>query len=453
MKKGEVTVFLSLIFILILSVIGAVIESASIQVTKNKKRGDMDRAMESIFAEYQKELLEEYEIFSLEGTYETGEFSEEKIVDRLNVYGAGNMEQKVESIQFLTDDFGQAFREQVIAYMKHKLGLTQIEKLAGTSDKWKEQESQTEEYERKEEEVTADLETSLEEAEKELPQNDNPMETISNIKKTGLLNIAVKNQSDISEKYISLETMPSHRSIQKGKGKFKIREDASDVTSQIYFGAYQIEKFAAADKPNEDGKLSYELEYIISGKNSDRENLESVVRKLSALRFAPNYGYLMTDETKKAEAGAMAAALAGIVSLPALTEIIRQAILLSWAFGESLMDIRILLDGGKVELVKTKENWQLQLTSLLELGTEEFVSDEKKSEKGLSYREYLRMLLFTKNRKESTMRSLDIVEMNMQIKKGGFFRVDECVSKMKIKSIYQLRRGIRYEFVTTYGYQ
>lgn len=453
MRKGEVTAFLSLIFILIISVIGTVIESASIQVTKNKKRGDMDRAVESVFAEYQRELLETYDVFALEGTYETGEFAEENIIQRLKLYGGENIEQNISKIQFLTDDSGRAFKEQVIAYMKSKMGITELEDLTGLSGTWKEQENQTKEYEEEELEVTDGLETSLAEAEKELPNEENPIETISNIKKTGLLNVVIQNQSDISNKNISVETMPSHRSLQKGRGTFKIKEDTDSAASKLYFGEYLLEKFAAMDKPHEDGKLSYELEYIIGGTGSDRENLEQVVRKLAAVRFAPNYGYLMTDEAKKAEAEAMAAALAGVVALPAITGLMKHAILFAWAFGECIMDIRTLFDGGKVELMKTKESWQLRLSSLLKLGTENDTLEGKHSENGLSYREYLRILLFTKPQKESVMRSLDVLEMNIQMKKGVFFKVDNCVSKLEIRSLCNLRRGISYEFITNYGYQ
>ena len=70
-KKGEVTAYLSLIFILFISFVGGIMESASVQMAKNYRRADMNRAMESVFAEYQKELLDEYEIFALEATYET----------------------------------------------------------------------------------------------------------------------------------------------------------------------------------------------------------------------------------------------------------------------------------------------------------------------------------------------------------------------------------------------
>ena len=65
MGRAEVTAFLSLTFILLVTFIGGIMESASIQMAKNYRRADVNRAMESVFAEYQKELLEDYYIFSL----------------------------------------------------------------------------------------------------------------------------------------------------------------------------------------------------------------------------------------------------------------------------------------------------------------------------------------------------------------------------------------------------
>lgn len=49
-QKGEITAFLSLVFLLILSFLGAMVESASIQVLKNYKRADTILAVESVFA-------------------------------------------------------------------------------------------------------------------------------------------------------------------------------------------------------------------------------------------------------------------------------------------------------------------------------------------------------------------------------------------------------------------
>ena len=66
MEKGEITAFLSLIFVLMISFVTAILESASVQAEKNQARLDMDRAVYSVFGEYQKELLEEYGIFAVE---------------------------------------------------------------------------------------------------------------------------------------------------------------------------------------------------------------------------------------------------------------------------------------------------------------------------------------------------------------------------------------------------
>lgn len=41
MKRGEMTAFISLVFVLLVGLIGAVIESASVQTAKNYRRADM----------------------------------------------------------------------------------------------------------------------------------------------------------------------------------------------------------------------------------------------------------------------------------------------------------------------------------------------------------------------------------------------------------------------------
>ncbi|MFR1158521.1 MAG: hypothetical protein ACLSD7_05690 [Coprococcus phoceensis] len=78
MQKGEITAFLSLVFLLILSFLGAMVESASIQVLKNYKRADTILAVESVFAEYQKQLLEQYDLFALDAGYGEGRLDEER---------------------------------------------------------------------------------------------------------------------------------------------------------------------------------------------------------------------------------------------------------------------------------------------------------------------------------------------------------------------------------------
>lgn len=451
MKKGEVTALLSILVLLFLSLTATIIESASVQITKNKRRADVYRATESVFAEYQKDLLKEYGVFALDGTYESGVFTEKNLLERLEFYGAGKGTYGIEKIQLLSDDFGKAFREQVLMYMRQKSGIENVEEVAETTTEWERQEENQEKYKEEGEKVTGSLEESLMEAKQELPVENNPLGIFSEIKTKGMLCMVLPKKMNISEKEVVLNELPSHRKLRKGRGVFQTRKEKSQTMSKLYFTSYLLEKFSAADNPDEKKKLSYELEYIISGKESDRENLSTVVTKLVGLRFPVNYGFLLSDTIKKAEAETMATALAGVVALPALIGVMKQAILLAWAFGESIIDVRSLLAGEKIALMKNQENWKLQLSVLLKMGKEDI--DVQKSENGLSYREYLRMLLFLQKEEECTMRSLDVIEMNIRQKKGKFFRVDSCVSKLEIRSICKIREKITYRFSTLYGYQ
>ena len=112
MFKGEITAFLSLIFVFLISFVMGTMEAAVIQQQKSQSRLDTDAALYSVFGEYQKELFEEYQIFGLEGSYETGDFSEQAMINRLHYYGTENIHHEVEGIQFLTDNKGQALAEK-----------------------------------------------------------------------------------------------------------------------------------------------------------------------------------------------------------------------------------------------------------------------------------------------------------------------------------------------------
>ena len=96
----------------------------------------------------------------------------------------------------------------------------------------------------------------------------------------------------------------------------------------------------------------------------------------------------------------------------------------------------------------------MQLAGLLKLGTEEDKSEGQDVADGLDYREYLRMILFLKNKEIIAERALGIIEQNMQKIYGQtYFRADLCVSRMEIKTTSRLRREITYQYKTYYGYQ
>lgn len=417
----------------------------------------MNRAIESVFAEYQRELLKEFDVFGLDGSYETGTFSEERLLDRLDYYGASGIENVISRMQILTDNGGQAFRQQVYEYMTDKYKLEAFEGIIGDSSGWEEQEEQIADIEDYESKLENQLAGLLEENQTSLPEENNPLPNIELLKSKPLLELVMPEGMELSESRMELGQAASHRERQMGYGTFEDVAEESAANTLI-FGEYLLEHFETAVSEVAMDGLAYELEYVIAGMESDKENLNKAIKKLLIMRSVSNYSYLLGDTAKRMEAEALAASLCAAVMVPAITEAVAQALLLAWAFGESVVDIRSLLEGKKVSLVKTTESWQLGLSSLLTLGTSQDQISGKDMETGLSYKEYLRILLFLEEKvsgKETiTMRALDIVEQRLRKKEGlTWFRIDACVSKMEVKSTCRLRRGITYQFSTYFGYQ
>lgn len=454
MERAEVTAFLSLIFILLVSFTGGIMESASIEMAKNYRRTDVNRAVESVFAEYQKELLEEYDIFSLEGTYESGAYDEQLVKNRLDYFGAGGMDNSISRIQFLTDNGAQAFYEQAVCFMEHKYGISNVRDKISQTDAWKMQEEKSEDYEKESRRQSEEFESLLEESGSSLPQKDNPIAQASKLREKPLLELIMPEGEAVSDKEINLTECPSGRKRNKGYGDFSDVAESPGAMSALLFGEYLLDHFSMAADREPKRTLDYELEYICAGKGSDRENLEAVAKKLLMMRFASNYLFLQGSSPKRAEAEALALTLCTLAAVPVLEQAAAQMILLAWAFGESVMDLRSLLKGGRIPLAKTEKSWQLSLSGLMKLGESGEVNDGKNLSEGLLYKEYLRILLFLEKPEKAGMRALDLIEQNMKKVYGKtFYRADYCISRMEIKSTVQFRRGITYKFQTYFGYR
>lgn len=414
----------------------------------------MNRAMECMFAEYQKELLEEYEIFAIDGSYETGQYSEENLTDRLEFYGAGNMKHEIERIQFLTNRECSLFYDQVAAYMADRYGIDAMEELVGQTPQWGHQEEEGEGYLEEERKQNEELEALLGEQQGELPSENNPIEHVGNLKQSPVLELVLPKERQVSEKAIALGETPEFRTLNQGYGEFSDVAEETGTLSVLLFGEYLLERFTAYTDEERSGALEYELEYILAGRGSDQENLEHVVNKLMLIRYVPNYVYLQTNTEKKAEAKALALTLCSLLAVPAITEAAAQVILLSWAYGETVMDLRSLLGGSRVPLVKDDMSWQLSLSSLMSLGTEEDVNEGKDTAGGMNYRDYLRMLLFLEGKESRGLRALGMIEQNLRKESGlTWFKADLCIGRMELWSECRLRREIKYRFPTYYGYQ
>ncbi len=455
MLKGEITAFLSLIFVLLISFIMGVMQASEIQVQKSLSRMDTDAAIYSVFGEYQKELFEDYQIFAVEGSYGSGSFSEDNIVNRLDYYGTTGIIHQTEAIQHLTDNDGQAFREQVISYMEQRTGVDAVKDIVDMAEDWEIQEIEGEKVQGKEEAAVKNYEDLLAESEEVSDLGEeNPFGCMEQISNEGVLSMVLPSEFSLSGKSIDLSSQPSYRSLVTGWGELPVRKNMNGIEEKLLFSEYVLEKFqnALSDKEKE-RSLSYEVEYILSGKESDKENLEAVTGKIFLIRLGINYLYLLSDASKQAEAAALALTVSTMLAIPEAEELVKQIILIAWAVGESVVDLRTLLAGNRVALVKTAENWQLSLSGLMTLGSESDSLEGKDCEGGLRYEDYLRMLFFLKDSGETAMRCLDRIEQNLIFEKNlSYFRVDFCVTKIKLENQAEAG-GFTYKYPVYFGYE
>lgn len=486
--KAEVTAFLSIVFILLVSFVFGILEIMAVHNHKNMSRLTADRSIFSVFGEYQKELLEDYHIFAVDGSYAMEGFSEDRIISRMHYYENGNMlEHEVSSIQYLTDNGGQAFREQVIQYMEERYGISLIKEFTGLASEWEDQEIKGQEMEEQEKNILDEVEEIKSASEEADAENDsessgsiedmNPFTCLEQIEKSGILTLVLPEEMELSGLQISLEDQASNRSLQTGRGTFPSRQGMNGPEEKLLFGEYILKQFsnAAMDKgKTESGEsenseteseginsadsdrsrsLKYEVEYIIAGKQSDKENLESVLMKIFLIRMALNYAYLFSDTSKQSEAASLAAVITSLLLVPQLSEALKQLILLAWAAGESVMDLRTLLSGKKAPLVKNTENWQLSLSSLFTLGKGSESNEGQDNEDGITYEGYLRAFLFLEDQENTAMRALDRIEENLDSEHGlNHVKADQCFSKLELNNKTSIFGEITYEFPVSFAY-
>ena len=465
MRKGEITVFLSVVFVLMISFVSGILQASSIQAAKNLGRLKTDRAIYSVFGEYQKELLEQYHVFGLDGSYGTGSYTEENLISRMHYYGTEGTDHEITDIQYLTDNSGQAFREQVLTYMEQTNGIGMIRKFTGLTEEWEEQEIQGNEMEKIREESTQEIEeisSMLENTadtgsgEKEADV-ENPFHFMDKIEQYGILSVVLPKDMILSEKEITLESQVSYRNLRTGRGSFPSRTGTDGIEEKLLFDEYVLDRYMNAVTEGESDKknrtLDYEIEYILAGKTSDKENLESVLFRIFLIRMALNYAFLLTDTEKQGQAEILALAVAALLLVPEAVEGIKHLVLIAWAAGESVTDIRTLLSGKRAALVKTTDNWQTSLTSLFTLG-EDSGTEGNDAQEGIYYKDYLRILLFLENSKDVTMRALDRIEENLRTEqKLRFFHADQCVTRLKMSNTITLYDSLTYQFPVYFGYE
>jgi len=205
--------------------------------------------------------------------------------------------------------------------------------------------------------------------------------------------------------------------------------------------------YGSSDK--KDNALLYEVEYLISGKNSDIDNLKRVANYILLLRFINNYIFTGKDTQMKMQINTMASAITGVMGMPQTMKAVQVLIRMAISYGESLLELHTLFSGGEVPLIKDKTTWNLTLKTMAEqLRNKQIV---KKGKKNISYKDYLKLFLLTKgNSRTVCYRMMDIMQENIASKEPGFL-MENCLFSYSWKGSLTAG-GVKLNFVKQCSY-
>lgn len=409
--SGSISVFLAYLLVFILAAVFALLEVSRVWGLEQCAKTDIVMTGNSLFAGYSAELWENYGLLFLDGSDGSGVLNlselEKQGVDYAsanldihggengkiqamtwNLYGLRPLKMDISSYGLATDQRGDPFRKEAVKLMRSQITNELLQEL----------------YERicrKEESGLAEID--VQETTREITLSDNPIDVVEKMKQDGILGY-MADGSDISNKRIDLSESLAVRDLERGNRM--TQEAGSDWKEKMLFRLYLEKYFLCYLDDETDHALDYEMEYLVAGKDTDRDNLQAVVNRLVAMRELANLQYLKTDVEKQEIVLAAASALGAATLTPELIPVYKTGLMAAWAYAESVSDVRLLLDGQRVSLIKTKSQWHTDLNRLAQ-GTGGISQT-----KGLSYQEYLQILLWATGDSLLSYRAMDLIEKN-----------------------------------------
>lgn len=509
MKRGSITLQMSLALGLSLTLVLYSIQSVRIADGRVLMACALEQGLYSLFAGYDIDLYEKYGLLFLDGGYGEADFqpgklcrevtdAAEYIVDPAKERGM-LQDKTLPGVQLsggeitgyllATDNSGAAFRSQVKLLMEERIGtagiqmlaaeLTDTVELSGQQEQFSHEtdiEGALREYEAQKEaaaaqtqptdsrtenasfsrklffaqsladrKVVSDVESQI----PEVPEDfQNPIDTVQGMWDMGILSLAIPTPGNLSSYTLDDENLVSRRTLQRGMGM--AAEDEAGAFDKLMMLEFLAETFPCYTSQSQEEGLKYQVEYAIGKRNSDRENLKTVLERLLLIRGASNFLYVMTSPARSAEADQMALLISMALLMPPAQPLIALVLKICWAYAESILDLRVLLDGGKIPLAKSDDSWQLSIYGLGNMLTNP--QQGKSTESGLDYTWYLRMLLFAESQEELTDAAMDLTEHNIQARCGRpDFRLDSCVYAAEICLTGETDMG-QIQITRSYGY-
>ncbi len=431
-KKGSSTVFLAIILPALAAVCLTLIFTSREGTVISRTDAIARLASESILSEFDYDVQKDYGIFMMKG-------SDDELSNKLRnyvLYSTDSMKDvEVTSANASGGQFSvmnlDSVREQIIAYAKMTLDKTILQEAAGTGSGGPSQNSSGSSSGH---DVSASGESGNSSRDGIAPDS-------SAVRPARVLCHGP-----------TITSLPSKLLLDKSlyEAAKEFGENLSNITAifntgsrKLLFDSYVLQEFdnclSVRGEGNESDPLFFrsEVEYILSGKLSDRDNEKKTDNALKALRFGPNLAFLYADPDKQK---ALAAAAELLTPGPAAVAT-QLALSSAWALAEAVNDVKLLHEGRRVPMFKTGETWATDLDNVIEEIDTGVIHPDVES--GFDYRQYLRVLLFVKDETIKTARVLDLIQINMRQNCKGDFLVQEYFTGLSTELTVN-DRGLHY---------
>ena len=453
-EKGSITVFSLLSLLLITAALFALLEGTRLQEMRRFAKLQTEASLESSFANYNRCLWENYRLLGNERS-QMEPILEKSASGRLGG-GANLLKMQPEEISLnaytlLTDGNGRVFVKSISAYMQENFiyesakelynQYEAIKNIMGSNEMNLEKiEEALEEIQnmdtskgnisqRSIDEKTADrVDTNPE----EMVDVESVLETAKAWKEKGILELVLEDTSQISKQQQDFRDGLLLRELETGNYE---KTQEINWKDRIFLQQYLVRYMSNFSKVEDNRALSYELEYLIAQKNSDVENLKVVAAKLLAIREAANFLFLISNPEKMAKAEEVALLFVGASANPVLIQVVKIALLTAWALAESILDVRAILAGKKIALLKSEEAWTVELEQIGALA--EGFAMAKDNPQGLSYEQYLGILVFFEKEETLGMRAMNLQEATIRKNyQEDSFRMDGLVTQAEVSISY-----------------
>ena len=488
-SKGSVTVFLTLLFLLVFSLLGVVFENVRVMSSEGYVRAAAHSAAMTAFGDYNRELYQEYGLFAYGGfdgidvdtlERELLQCLEENVqsmptkADKSysDLYRLRDLNYTAETIKRLTDS--AVFQKQVKGFLK-KNGMKDMtqtvlnkmtnqtandsvsDRLAMAEDfeKGKYHHPDTEKDVQKE---SGERKTVPEETLEKDSAGGNPLTVFSEMIKSGVLSL-VCDSSRLSEGVVEPCQLPktdgdiqdnpqtNQQADQSAEGTAGYLKriidnpyDAEDVSrmekgaEKIALLCYANQQFSYYGKQT-NRTTKYGLEYLLTGKQKEKDALSAVVNRLLGIRTLLNFAYTASDTALQSKSLATATAIAGFTGLPPVITAVQYTILLILSFQEACVDITALLDGRSVPLVKTAVNFKMEYEKICLADKSLFAakakqyhkSDKNNSLTDISYQQYLWFFLLLSSKNTIRERIFDLIQYDLRERYNQSFCIGDCI--------------------------